>query len=166
MKRGQGCYLQGKLRQKEKEPSDCFTQHACATGYSRGPITAQNLAHCAPLREPHVSRVGSIEPLGVCPEAGPLRLSEAWVCPRVTPGEGVAGNKGPIQFWVVGDGAGQAQAGGPGGGCWETDRHLESDRRGPPDPKAHTGSPSSGPGTGLPKHCRSCGTLAQPQPFV
>lgn len=70
--------------------------------------------HCAPLWEPHVSGVGSIEPLGFCPEAGPLRLSEAWVCPRVTPGEGVAGNKGPIQFWVGGGWGGA----GPGGRAW------------------------------------------------
>lgn len=56
-----------------------------------------------------------------CPEAGPLRLSEAWVCPRVTPGEGVAGNKGPIQFWVGGGWGGA----GPGlRDWWECVRRL------------------------------------------
>lgn len=66
--------------------------------------------------------VGHTEPLGFHPDAGPLRRSVAWVCPRVTPGEGVAANKGPIQLWGwggggVGGGTGRALAEGRVGVC-------------------------------------------------
>lgn len=122
-KRGPGCFLQGKLRQKRKGslsllPTACLCNQKQQVSYDctePGPLPPTLGTPCV------WGWCGFIEPLGFCPEAGPLRLSEAWVCPRVTPGEGVAGNKEPIQFWVGGGWGGA----GPGlRDCWECVRRL------------------------------------------